>query len=524
MKGRTHEKWLQSREGSKPWYCILPNGEVRIDDGKMTLVGRVDPRYHENPLWFVEKKTPPQRSIAEDFQGELFAQAGVLDGGRERGDIYFLGFIGIGEEKVGEEEVQLEPGRSVTLFFTIEKEEEKMVNFWVEGVDERDLTLRIQGGPLPAKGYSSAKEGVTGESVSLRLTPGTYELTVEDETGYGVRSIAEGSFRVPVHYEIVPFRTQEIVGRISIEKSPETMPVRMRVAEFDSAGKRIDRVSDLNALKPDNPLWVVMHGREDNPDSGKMTELARALTEAGHQVVTLDWAEAARDNMPHLFGLQGEQWIEAVAEKAYQFLKSAGIPGGNVYLGGHSWAALVAFEIAERYKGDNGFGVQAIVALDPAKDPTLKIGYDASQVDFSAVSRVSWGFHSSFWGSVPRTMTGGRAIEIRSPGVIHPTSEHGIAVTTFANLVRLQRMDPQNPIGSQFSLDALSNPNAPFVPCDTSFEGWLWVDSDKKYDQQGDSYLNAIPRSFTLTNPDDDIPDRYFLNTVVNLEQTLRSP
>jgi hypothetical protein len=79
MKGRTHEKWLQSREGSKPWYCILPNGEVRIDDGNLTLVGRVDPRYHENPLWFVEKKTLPQRSIAEDFPGTIVVEAGVND-------------------------------------------------------------------------------------------------------------------------------------------------------------------------------------------------------------------------------------------------------------------------------------------------------------------------------------------------------------------------------------------------------------------------------------------------------------
>ncbi|TSC57178.1 MAG: hypothetical protein Greene041662_1038, partial [Candidatus Peregrinibacteria bacterium Greene0416_62] len=418
--------------------------------------------------------------------------------------------------KIDTEALSIPAEGSETLRFTLDRE--VMANFWVNSVAGRALSLSISGGSLPTGGYSSDHGLSSADSTSLRLTPGTYDVTVSDKTNYGImpngNDMRSRPLEFPLHMDVQPWNTRQIMGRVSLPGEREAKEVSLRVAEFDDVtGKRIksydpNNADAVKALDPSKPVWVVVHGREDNEGSGKMEQLARELTASGYQVLTMNWSDGAKDNAPHFGGLQGEQWIEPTATKIFEMLHALGVRGENISFGVHSWGSFVSYEIAERYKEENGFGVQAIVALDPAKDPTLGIGYDAAQVDFSKVSNVSWGFHSSMWGSVPRAMTGGKAIEIRSPDVLSPTDKHGLAVTAFANLIRLQREDPQNELTNEFRMSSLSE-SQNRVQCDDIYEGWMWVTSYDKTDKNGAHYVDAVPSIFTATNPDNDIPDVY---------------
>ncbi len=423
-------------------------------------------------------------------------------------------------EKIDTETLHVPAEGSETLRFTLDRT--VMANFWVQSFPGRALSLTISGGTLPAGGYTSNHGLSSADSVSLQLTPGTYDITVQDRTNYDVmphgNDLKSRPLDLPLHMDVREWNTRQVMGKVSLEGESAAKDVSLRVAEFekDANGNWI-RITNfegddigkkqVNALDPSKPVWVVAHGREDNEGSGKMEQLTRELGASGYQVLTVDWSGAS-DNFPQVAGLQGEQWIEPTAAKVFEMLRSMGISGEKISFGVHSWATFLSYEVAERYKKENGFGVQAIVALDPAKDPTLNIGYDARQVDFSKVSNTSWGFHSSYWGSVPRTLTGGRALEIRSSDELSTTDKHGLVVTTFANLIRMQRQDPHNDLASKFRLSELSAPQTG-AQCDEIFEGWLWVNSTAKTDQNGDRYIDAMPTVFTETNPDDGIPDMY---------------
>jgi hypothetical protein len=459
------------------------------------------------------------RNVGMDV-GEIYAAAGVQKIATSQREVTdasheVLAHSGIlrplqipNGQKIGTESLNVPAEGSETLRFTIDHD--VMANFWVDSFPGRALSLTISGGTLPAAGYPSSHGLSSANSTSLKLTPGTYDITVQDMTNYDVmphgNDLKSRPLDLPLHMDVREWNTREVVGKVSLPGESEAKDVSLRVAKFIGN----DRVSDYTKvpdLDPNLPVWVVAHGREDHDESGKMEQLARELGASGYQVVTVDWS-GARDNFPHAAGLQGEQWIEPTAAKVFEMLRSMGVSGEKISFGVHSWATLLAYEVAERYKNENGFGVQAIVALDPAKDPTLNIGYDARQVDFSKVSNASWGFHSSYWGSVPRTLTGGRALEIRSSDELSTTDKHGLVVTTFANLISMQRQDPHNDLASKFQLSALSAPQTG-AQCDEIFEGWLWVNSTAKTDQDGERYIDAVPTLFTATNPDDGIPDLY---------------
>src|SRR3989338_3884036 len=206
-----------------------------------------------------------------------------------------------------------------------------MVNLWVDMEDvgrvstlrfpsKPDLTLALDGGRA-----ISRNGGESAEAISVKLPPGTHTLTVRDDTDYW-HDLIFGNRRedvhlpaIPVNMTVTPFRTQEIIGRISIPGRGETMPVSLRVAEFmekspGSYERKTDYVSSpendgVHPLTPSLPVWVVVHGWHNGEESAAIEELARSMTAMGYQTVTVDWEEAADS-----IALGGANWTPAVGK------------------------------------------------------------------------------------------------------------------------------------------------------------------------------------------------------------------
>jgi hypothetical protein len=384
--------------------------------------------------------------------------------------------------KIGQVNIELDPSNSKEIQFALS--EAMMVNLWVDfGPDHARQVGTIGGLSIPAFPNLSLQitgDGVnytsnklresggsaenSGESVSLKLTPGTYTLTINDLTSYPT-SPAFGASGItmpliPVQMEMRPYKTQEIIGRVSIPERMETMPVSMRVAEFDpNTGLRLPEAK--NALDSTKPVWIVVHGRKDNEGSANIEYLARQLTQQGYQVVTVNWEDAAKDNGLLLGALDGADWIPVIGKWVANQLKASGFTGEKIHIPGHSWGSFVAFEIGKQFKegqNGNGFGVQSIVALDSPLDP-LPNHYPSSNVFFSEVSKTSWAIKSSAFGSESRANSASVNFDLLTPSeilernlidlnVLSPRGktaldlaeaylyEHGYAISYFANLIR----------------------------------------------------------------------------------------
>jgi pimeloyl-ACP methyl ester carboxylesterase len=147
------------------------------------------------------------------------------------------------------------------------------------------------------------------------------------------------------------------------------------------------------AINPSQPTWVVVHGRESSRSEANINGLAQALADANpsHQVLTLDWSDAAAD-----IATQSEDAIINVARWASAALTQYGFAGTSLNFAGHSWGAYVSAETAERIAG----GVGIIIAFDPAANGAGTYNpNDAGQIDFAGNSQYSLAFHTSFYGS-----------------------------------------------------------------------------------------------------------------------------
>src|SRR5207244_2519716 len=132
--------------------------------------------------------------------------------------------------------------------------------------------------------------------------------------------------------------------------------------------------------------------------------LAKAIADARpkEQVLVLDWRHGADD-----VRLSGEAWIPFVGQTAADVLLRLGFLGKNVNLVGHSWGALVSYELAAHMRFDSlpesPSKVRSIIALDPAANaPSFLDGvgsYDADAARFVDVSSCSWAFYSSSLGN-----------------------------------------------------------------------------------------------------------------------------
>ena len=228
--------------------------------------------------------------------------------------------------------------------------------------------------------------------MSTVLPAGTYVLTVRDHSAYESGLTVETfPSPIPVHLNIQRYTTQKIEGQISIGESRETMPVSMSVAEFikDSQGNLVRNENyhsspdegGVNKLDPTKPVWVVVHGRINSENSDAIVELARSLSLSGTQIVTVDWSEEARDNIPESVGLQGANWTPAVGKWLAHQLQAAGFSGDNVNIVGPSWGSYVAYFAASEMGQ-----VNSIVALDSAANDLVMNGVRSSGIDFRSVS------------------------------------------------------------------------------------------------------------------------------------------
>ncbi|MBU0766969.1 hypothetical protein KKF55_04285, partial [Patescibacteria group bacterium] len=419
-------------------------------------------------------------------------------------------------EKTTPEAIVFTPRMNGKISFKLN--EPSMVNLSVDAGDVRlgsevmlnDITLYLTGEGIA---YTSDKP-VSGESISSVLPKGEYTLTIIDNTDYESQTllsndeISQMMLNVKVGMNIKPYRTQKIEGRISIPESSETMPVSMSVAEFvqkeDGTWERKE-ANNTQSLDPNKPVWVVIHGRGDSEYGNNINYLAQVLSQKNFQVVTLDWNKAASDNGIGI--LDGANWISAVGAWSSNQLKAVGFPGEKIIIPSHSWGSFVAYEIAEQYKKDNGFGVQGIVALDSPLDPLPVNSYPATEVVFNDVSKVSWALHSSIFGSSARSNTADFNFEL--PGLHDDIeeqlltseqkmlldaaqaffSEHGYAVSYFANLVNglgdssLDLLDVQKLLQGQM-LNMPVDSDAP--------EGILPYTIKKNTGPQGE-YWQAVP-------------------------------
>ncbi len=324
------------------------------------------------------------------------------------------------EGKTDDPNIPIAPRGLEMITFTLK--ERMMVNLSTAAADmgeiegallnesKPNIDFKLFGKEHPETFYSTNKR-VSGESISRVLKPGTYYLIISDATSYkGLTSQEMKHVRlpaVPVELEFKKFNSANIEGKISLEGDPRVMPVSMRVAEFISDGnggmKRNTNYHEdpqnggVSQLKPNLPVWVVVHGRVDSEKGDAIAELAKNLSDR-FQVVTIDWQKAAADNGISPISLSGSAWIPSVGNWVAQQLQSLGFTKTNVNIAVHSWGAYVAYETAKTFGG-----VNSIVALDPAEHNKYLGGQYSPEkrgVDFSAFASHSYSLHSSQFGNV----------------------------------------------------------------------------------------------------------------------------
>ncbi len=312
--------------------------------------------------------------------------------------------------------------------------------------------------------------------------------------------------------EILPHRTQEILGRVSIPESPATMPVRMRVAEFDENGNRNTDYGTENgpdALNPQKPVWVVVHGMNSNEGETKMNNLTREIYHyafsLGMQVVTVDWHEAAED--PLLLG-RDAPWTEAVGKWIARQLVAAGFDPSKVNGMGHSHATYALWAMGQELMHlSNGEQMNALVALDPSGNAPPISKFDHTRIDFAAVSRNSLAFEAAFAADSNRLAgTADAAFQIESSSTFRPSTEHQLGLTAFTTILAYERHAPGS-FSRFFAPQRLMTPfeqqAQPFAfnAYDTFFEGEIDV-GVREVEASDGTYLQATPHQLRYTRPD----------------------
>ena len=148
-----------------------------------------------------------------------------------------------------------------------------------------------------------------------------------------------------------------------LRQDPTVRAVGFREGQSGSSGK----------------TWVVIHGWNGNLDeeTSSLAELVQTVTgtaDSDDRVLALDWREAARSGgLPSVANFPAATWITPVAEFAARALREEyNVDPSDIILVGHSLGSYVASEIGRIYRDGlsvipgNGYGVETIIALDPA--------------------------------------------------------------------------------------------------------------------------------------------------------------
>ena len=483
-----------------------------------------------------------QEIYAEAGVGHLYASAAkpqlhasapqeaeVLNG------IRIVRSLNIKEDRRTEDESMRVPAEgSETLQFTI-KDDEVMANFWVNSVPGRAVSLTISGGSLPANGYSSDHGLGSAGSTSLKLTPGTYDVTVTDKTNYGVmphgNDLRSRPLKFPLNIDVRPWNMREIMGRVSIEGREEALPVSMKVAEFFNDGQRKES-KDVKVLDPRYPVGIVIHGRNDSEDSGKIEELTKALTEfaaheaKGMQIVTVDWSEAAKNFNsinPNAWDISNSDWVQAAGEWLGRRLLELGFSPDQISGWFHSHANGFGFHMANFLKQKTGQKINLFMALDPAKNPGLAGGSAAyDKLDIGSVSTNSVAFDSSWLGSSHFSGTANRSFLLQTEtNDVDPTNgvidkyvfrnedvlKHGAGLETVASMIRSLIHGNATPFDPADLRKILSGTGDIGVRANTLagdeqplgskvYEGQIVIRTKLQVDAGGDKWLKGTPISF----------------------------
>jgi hypothetical protein len=279
------------------------------------------------------------------------------------------------------------------------------------------------------------------------------------------------------------------------------MPVRIEKVEFQNGQRKNPKT--IEALKTSEPVWIVIHGRRDQGDADKILDLTKSLVDAGKQVAVIDWREAARDvilgkTSKDVGDLADADWTPEVGQWAAERFLQLGFKADDIRIVAHSHGTYVGYYFGQRIEEKTHQEINLIVALDPAYNPPI-INNNAiytPNIHFSAISKHSWSFLSSEYGSEMLANQAEYYIEVQSQKRHEftlfgsDTSEaHSYAVTLFADLVR-----KKNSIDPRLSIDSMTiDMNREGMPLITREEGRMQIDviADPSF-----QYPRAYFRSF----------------------------
>ena len=428
-------------------------------------------------------------------------------------------------ERIDTETLSIPAEGSQTLRFTLDRT--VMANFWVNSVPGRAVSVTITGTNFS---YPSDHGLSSANSTSLKLTPGTYDVTVQDTTNYGVmphgNDLKSRPLEFPLHMDVQPWNMRQVMGRVSLEGEEEAKEVSLRVAAFDATGQRIDFdpvTREPLTLDPTKPVVVIMHGRKDHPDSDEMKELARNLYQQDMQVVMVDWSEAAKDfiSLPGDFPLEegdfghlrDARWTPAVGKWVAQQLLAARFAPKLIQGIGESHGAYGAFFMGEEVLRQTGEKIGALVALDPAKNPFFVVSNEISEADiqFDKVASKSWAIISSKFGSEEIADTANTHIDVSSPdrnSWLQAPIAHRHAGDLFANIIARGRAAYDGAGGDDVILQSeggilVHKPDGSFdvvfdkeIHVRTGAEAVITVDFEQAKHENGEDWLRARFQEF----------------------------
>ncbi|TSC57902.1 MAG: hypothetical protein Greene041619_907 [Candidatus Peregrinibacteria bacterium Greene0416_19] len=262
------------------------------------------------------------------------------------------------------------------------------------------------------------------------LTPGHYRLSVVKHSTNGAAIAKEGlSFSIQGELKKGPFSF--VAGQV--ERDGKRFPVKMMgFGGLDHQNQIIKK-----EILPSVPTWVVIHGMNSSPSANGIKELLASLSQLAnkyhYQVVAVDWQEAAKS----LLNLGSDaRWTDEVGKWLGQQLQRLEISAVDTYFASHSHGTFVTHDASKFLLETTGQKVGAIVALDPAGNFSPISGRSTAKMAFKDLAERSWAIEGSFVaGSNRLASTADIAIQISSPLTSRISTEHGLPVTVFSNIL-----------------------------------------------------------------------------------------
>ncbi len=371
--------------------------------------------------------------------------------------------------------------------------------------NDRNVTLSVYNVDTHKMEWTSAKKGISANTISASFPAGNYRVMVSTAQALSPSVSTPPNSRLHLTIDVKKESGTKREGMISLEGNRKAMPVSLSLVAFNNQGAptNIDPATGRELVfDPNKAVWVVAHGRRDDPNSDQMEEVARNLFNQDQQVLVVDWQEAAKDfiRLPSLIpgmedidtlDLRDASWTPAVGKWVAQQLMGLGLKPELVNGDTHSHGTYVGYFMGEEIMRITGEKMNTLVALDPAKNPWFANNtITESDIHFDAVSKNSWSMISSVLGSTTIADTATRYLEVASSNrnsVINATEAHGYAVTLFSNIILRNTV-----IDTRLSLSSvLSAGNLPGLSRHLGEEGTITIDIDHEYHKNGSDWFKA---------------------------------